>query len=195
MPFERTGEMNVPDLHERAVDEFGGRVQQVEAGRWHDATPNPEWDVWALVTHLVGENRWTPPLFAGSRIEDLGDRFEGDLLGEDPKGAWADSARGAIRAVHEDGAMDRTVHLSFGDVPGKEYALQLFADHLIHAWDLAKAIGADDRLDPELVAACTEWFEDREDDYRAAGAIGSRAEVAPDAGPQAVLLAMFGRKA
>lgn len=187
--------MNVPDLHERAVDAFGSRVRQVKSGMWHDATPNPEWDVRTLVNHLVGENRWTPPLFAGSRIEALGDRFEGDLLGEDPMGAWTDSSTEAIRAVHEDGAMDRTVHLSFGDVPGEEYALQLFADHLIHSWDLARAIGADDRLDPELVAACMEWFEDREDAYRAGGAIGPRAEVAPDAGPQAVLLAMFGRKA
>jgi hypothetical protein len=32
----------------------------------------------------------------------------------------------------------------------------LFADHLIHAWDLARAIGADERLDAGLVASCGE---------------------------------------
>ena len=53
--------------------------------------------------------------------------------------------------------MDRIVHLSFGDFPGREYTLQLFADHLIHAWDLARAIGAEERLDAGLVGACASW--------------------------------------
>ena len=39
----------------------------------------------------------------------------------------------------------RIVHLSFGDFPGGEYTRQLFADHLIHAWELARAIGADEQ--------------------------------------------------
>jgi uncharacterized protein (TIGR03086 family) len=186
--------MNAPDLHQRALDEFGRRVVAIPEGGWRASTPNPEWDVRDLVNHLVNENRWTPPLLAGSSIEEVGDRFEGDLLGDDPTGAWGDSSRQAARAVQEDGAMERTVHLSFGDVPGEEYAMQLFADHLIHAWDLARAIGADEQLDPELVTACSGWFSQREDAYRAAGAVGERPEIAPDAGPQAALLAMFGRK-
>ncbi|MDQ3784660.1 MAG: TIGR03086 family metal-binding protein [Actinomycetota bacterium] len=186
--------MNVPDLHQRALDEFEKRVLEIKEDGWRRPTPNPEWDVRALVSHIVDENRWTPPLLAGSTIEDVGDRFEGDLLGDDPTGAWNDSSRQAVRAVHEDGAMGRTVHLSFGDVPGEEYAMQLFADHLIHAWDLARAIGADEQLDPELVEACSEWFEQREDLYRAAGAVGDRPEIGPNADPQTALLAMFGRK-
>lgn len=186
--------MNVPDMHQRALDEFGKRVLEIKEDGWRKSTPNPEWDVRALVNHIVDENRWTPPLFAGSSIEEVGDRFEGDLLGDDPKAAWADSSRQAARAVQEDGAMGRTVHLSFGDVPGQEYALQLLADHLIHAWDLARAIGADEHLDSQLVAACSEWFAQREEAYRAAGAIGERPQISPDAGPQAALLAMYGRK-
>ena len=69
--------------------------------------------------------------------------------------------------------MDRIVHLSFGDFPGSEYTLQLFADHLIHAWDLARAIGADEHLDDELVASCATWFEAVEEAYRSAGAIAA----------------------
>jgi len=186
--------MNVPDLHQRALDEFGRRVEAIPEGGWSASTPNPEWDVRALVNHIVNENRWTPPLLAGSSIDEVGDRFEGDLLGDNPTDAWEDSSRQAARAVQEDGAMERTVHLSFGDVPGEEYAMQLFADHLIHAWDLVRAIGADEQLDPELVKACSEWFAQREDVYRAAGAIGDRPEVAPDADPQTALLGMYGRR-
>ncbi len=186
--------MNVPDLHRRALDEFARRVAAIPDDGWRVATPNPEWDVRALVNHLVGENRWTPPLLAGSTIDEVGDRFSGDLLGDDPLSIWDDSSKEATRAVHEDGAMARTVHLSFGDVSAEEYVLQLFGDHLVHAWDLARAVGADERLDPELVMVCTKWFAEREDLYRAAGAIGERPDIAPEAGPQTVLLAMFGRK-
>ena len=91
--------------------------------------------------------------------------------------------------------MDRIVRLSFGDVPGREYTLQLFADHLIHAWDLARAIGADERLDAGLVASCAIWFEAVEDAYRSAGTIAARSPVPGDADAQMVLLARFGRYA
>lgn len=91
--------------------------------------------------------------------------------------------------------MRRTVHISAGDVTGEEYAFQLFADHLIHGWDLARAIGAADRLDPELVGAAAAWFASHEEEYRQAGAIGPRPEIPADADEQTVLLAMFGRTA
>ncbi len=117
------------------------------------------------------------------------------MLGADPKAAWTAASAGAVRAVAEQGAMDRIVHLSFGDFPGRDYALQLFADHLIHAWDLARAIGADERLDAGLVASCATWFEAAEDAYRSAGAIAARPPVPGDADAQMVLLARFGRRA
>jgi ketosteroid isomerase-like protein len=85
------------------------------------------------------------------------------------------------------------VHLSFGDTPATEYLDQLFADHLIHAWDVAQAIGADTELDADLVAACAAWFDSAEDAYRGAGAVGPRLYVTAGADPQTVLLARFGR--
>jgi uncharacterized protein (TIGR03086 family) len=97
--------------------------------------------------------------------------------------------------VGADGALERIVDLSSGPTPATEYVSQLFADHLIHAWDLARAIGADERLDPELVDACAGWFASMEDLYRSIGAIGERPEVRPGADPQTTLLAAFGRTA
>jgi uncharacterized protein (TIGR03086 family) len=183
------------ELHRRATDAFGARVHAIREDQWELPTPCSDWNVRQLVNHLVYENRWTPPLFAGRTIAEVGDRFEGDLLGDDPKAAWDGSAKEAVAAVQEQGAMERTVHLSFGDVPGSEYAMQLFADHLIHGWDLARAIGADERLDPELVGACEGWFAAREDAYRDGGSVGPRPQVPSDADPQTRLLAMFGRSA
>ncbi|MGH8972829.1 MAG: TIGR03086 family metal-binding protein [Acidimicrobiia bacterium] len=185
--------MDVPDLHQRASAEFGRRLHMIGEDQWTLPTPCSDWDVKELVRHLVDENLWTPPLVEGSTIAEVGDRFEGDMLGDDPKKAYDAAAGPAIAAVHGDGAMERTVHLSFGDFPGREYTMQLFADHLIHAWDLARAIGADEALDPGLVAACAEWFEPMEAAYRSAGAIGPAVTVPAGADPQTQLLARFGR--
>ena len=52
--------------------------------------------------------------------------------------------------------------------------MQLFADHLVHGWDLAVALGRPAALDPDDAAAALAWFAEREDAYRAAGMIGPR---------------------
>ena len=183
------------ELHRRAVEEFDARVRAVGDDQWELPTPCSDWNVRQLVNHLVYENRWTVPLMGGSTIAEVGDRYEGDLLGDDPAKAWEGSSTEAVAAVGADGALGRTVHLSAGPTPAGEYVSQLFADHLIHAWDLARAVGADERLDPELVDACAAWFASMEDVYRSIGAIGDRPETPPGADAQTVLLAAFGRTA
>jgi uncharacterized protein (TIGR03086 family) len=187
--------MDIPAMFRGAVAEFDARVRQIGEHQWQAATPDEDWNVRDLVNHVAGEDLWAPPLLAGSTIAEVGDRFDGDVLGAEPKAAWTAAAAAAVRAAGEDGAMDRIVHLSFGDFPGREYVLQLFADHLIHTWDLARAIGADERLDAGLVASCASWFDAVEDAYRSAGAIAARPPVPGDAGAQTVLLARFGRRA
>ncbi|MBC6446138.1 TIGR03086 family metal-binding protein [Actinokineospora xionganensis] len=186
--------MNLAELHRRSCERFGEHLRAVRHDQWTAPTPCADWDVRGLVNHVTGEDLWTGPLMAGATIGEVGDRFDGDVLGSDPVAAYTDAAESAVDAVSADGALGRTVHLSFGDVPGEEYAWQLFADHLIHGWDLARAIGADDRLDPDLVAACAQWFAKNEDGYREAGAVGARPEVPADADQQTLLLAGFGRR-
>ena len=183
------------ELHRRAVEEFGIRVGAVGDDQWELPTPCADWNVRELVNHLVYENRWTVPLMEGGTIAEVGDRYEGDLLGDEPKTAWDESSAEAVAAVTAGGALERTVNLSSGPTAAREYVSQLFADHLIHAWDLARAVGADDRLDPELVAACAAWFASMEDTYRAVGAIGERPQVPAGADAQTTLLAAFGRTA
>jgi uncharacterized protein (TIGR03086 family) len=187
--------MDVPAMFRRAVAEFDARVQQIGDQDWQAATPDAEWNVRDLVNHVLGEDLWAPPLLAGSTIAEVGDRFDGDVLGVEPQATWRLGSAAAVKAVEADGAIDRIVHLSFGDFPGREYAMQLCADHLIHAWDLARAIGADERLDSELIAPCATWFDAAEDAYRSAGAIAARPPLPGDADAQTVLLARFGRRA
>jgi uncharacterized protein (TIGR03086 family) len=181
------------DAYRRSLTEFTERVARVAAGQWDDPTPCAEWDVRALVNHVVYEDRWTAPLVRGASLAEVGDRFEGDLLATDPIGAAREAAAEAERAVGEEGALERTVELSFGDTPAREYVYQLFADHLVHAWDLAAATGGDRRLDPAAVEVLATWFTDHEEGYRRDGAIKERVAVGPDADAQDRLIAAFGR--
>ena len=108
-------------------------------------------------------------------IAEVGDRFDGDLLGDDPQAVGHDAATDASAAIDELLAGVDTVHLSYGDEDPAEYVRQLCADHLIHGWDLAAATGQDRTLDPELVDEVATWFADREELYRAAAVVGPRA--------------------
>ena len=184
--------MELADLHRRSVESWRSRLDAVDESQWSLPTPCAEWDVRALVNHVVGEELWTVPLVDGATLEAVGDRFDGDLLGDDPTAAGRAAATEAVAAVDRRLPEGGTVQLSFGVVPIEEYVQQLSADHLVHSWDLAAATHQDLTLDLDLVRDVREWFAEREEMYRDAGAVGP---AAPGAGgdPQAALLAAFGR--
>jgi ketosteroid isomerase-like protein len=71
--------------------------------------------------------------------------------------------------------------------------MQLVADHLVHGWDLAAATDQDRTMDPAVVGAVADWFDEREHQYRDGGAIASRRALTGDA--EHDLLARFGRDA
>ena len=179
-------------MYRRSVEQFGQRVMAISDGDWDRPTPCADWSVRALVHHLVYEELWAPPLFEGRTIAEVGDRFEGEILGGDPQSAWKEAAAAALDGVSPD-VLDRTVHLSFGDVPGREYLGQLTADHVIHAWDLARGIGGDERLDPELVEFVHTLMAPQVEQWRDAGVFGPAVAVPDDADLQTKLLALTGR--
>ena len=93
--------MDIPAMFRRAVAEFDARVRQIGDHQWQAATPDEDWAVRDLVNHLAGEDLWAPLLLAGSTIAEVGDRFEGDVLGAEPKAAWTLASAGAVRAVED----------------------------------------------------------------------------------------------
>jgi uncharacterized protein (TIGR03086 family) len=180
-------------LHAQAMAGFDTVVREVQGGQWQLPTSCSDWDVRALVNHVVAEARWAQPLLAGRTVADVGTALDGDLLAEDPLAAWTAGREAALAAAGAPDVETRIVHLSFADTPALEYLRQLTADYLIHTWDLAVTIGADDRLDPELVASVTAWFPAHAAAYRGAGMIASAVPVAADADAQRRLLGQFGR--
>lgn len=184
---------DIVSMFARAVDGFGRRVHAIRDDQWTAPTPDTEWDVRALANHVLVEGLWAPPLLDGMTIAEVGDRFDGDQLGADPRSAWDRSRAAACAAVGSDGALGRTVHVSSGDISGREYVTQILCDHVVHTWDLARAIGDDERLDPDLAAFALAYFEPQAVDWRAAGAFGPEQSVDAEADVQARLLAITGR--
>ena len=186
---------NIAELHRRALDATRGRVAAIESSQMAWATPNDDWDVRALLNHVISGNLWAAELAAGATIEQVGDRLDGDIIGDDPLSAYDRSAEAAAAAFEAPGALEAPCAVSYGPVPGSVYAEHRFIDVLIHGWDLAKATGQDTRIDPTLTAASLKVLAPQIDVLQASGAFGTPIQVGPDADPQTRLLGLLGRNA
>lgn len=174
--------------------EFDSRLRQVRPGQWDRPTPCAEWSVHDLVNHLVREQLWAPELLAGCTVDQVGDRFDGDQLGDDPLHSWVLAAGAAREAWIAPGALDKPVQLSAGETPAEEYGWQMTTDLAVHAWDLARALGVDERIDPGLAEAVLAYVEPNADEWTASGLFAPPVPVPPDADAQTRLLALLGRE-
>ena len=182
-------------LFQRAADGFGRHVHSVADGQWHDPTPCTDWDVRMLVNHVAVEQLWVPPLVQGSTVADIGSRFDGDQLGDDPVAAWDVAVKASCDAFGASGALEATVSLSAGERATDEYCWEMTTDALIHSWDLARGIGADETLDDELVALVYDKTLPIAEHLQESGLFAPPVPVPDDADLQTKLLALFGRRA
>ena len=118
------------ETYRRSVQWWAQQAAAVADDQWKLPTPCSDWSVRDLVNHVVGEDLWTSPLMRGRTIADVGSRLDGDLLGEDPRGAAASAATEAVGVVDETLPAHGTVQLSYGEESMDEYVRQLVADHV-----------------------------------------------------------------
>ena len=177
------------DLARTAHREFGTRVAAVE--NWSAPTPDSEWDVSDLVRHVVDEQVWIPPLLAGSTVSEAQSQLP--ELGDDLAAEWKRHSATALSAWASVD-LDATVHLSYADVKVEHYLREQVSDVAIHAWDLAKATGADATLPDDLIAAVWEDIEAKQDMLAASGLFGAPIAIASGAPLQDRLLALTGRQ-
>jgi len=185
---EPPAEFDWLDLQRRAHREFGARVAAVTD--WHAPTPDTDWDVTDLVRHVIEEQQWVPHLLAGRSIPQAQlsmEKLRADLVEE-----WSLYSFAATSAWVETPA-DAPVQLSYDTVEARDYLREQVADVTIHAWDLARAVGAEEKLDDELVRAVWTVFEPQKDALEASGLFASPVPVPDDAPLQSRLLAITGR--
>lgn len=185
--------MDLLDAHGRAMRGFDRVVLQVGPQQWQNRTPCTEWDVRDLLNHLVAEQLWVPHLLAGRTLAEVGDRFDDDVLGSDPVGAWSESATAARSAWTSPGARKREVHVTGGVIGAEEYGWQMTLDLAVHGWDLATAIGAPDPIEPDLARRLLDHVTPEIEQWQSAGIFAPPVEVAADAGPSARLVGLLGR--
>jgi uncharacterized protein (TIGR03086 family) len=182
-------------MHGLALDFFSAGVHAVRDDQWDAPTPDTEWSVRDLVNHLVVEQLWVPPLVRDGRtIAQVGDAYDGDQLGDDPVGTWDRVADRTRAAFNEPGALDRTVHLSYADTPGTAYCGQMTTDAAVHGWDLARAVGADERMPDGLASACLREVEPYAAGLHKSGLFAPPVTPPPGADEQTRLLCLMGRR-
>ena len=154
--------MDIVRLHERAMDETASLADSVRPEQMGLPTPCSDWDVRALLTHLVGGNMRWAALANGEPLTRGAARGSGpgaDLLGDDPAAAYRRSAAVLHAAWQDPALLDRSFELPIGVVPGRAAMGVRLVETVAHAWDLAKATGQHPGFDPDIVATATRFAQ------------------------------------
>jgi uncharacterized protein (TIGR03086 family) len=183
------------DLLTRAGEGFVQRLAIVQPDQWTAPTPCTEWDVRALVNHVVGANRRYTLLLHGATAAEVDATRTVDHLSVDPVASFVTTAAELNAAFHEPGALARTAHHPvMGERTGAELLAMRVLDVAVHTWDLARAIGADESLDPDVTAFSLS-LRDTFEAGRESGSFARRPGHTPDhVSAQTRLLHLLGRQ-
>jgi uncharacterized protein (TIGR03086 family) len=179
-----------------AVDGFRQRLDGVVDADWKRPTPCDGWNVADLTKHLVGGGIMSELLLRGaSKDEAVHALFSLDVQGDIVE-AFDDSCRRQAAAFEQPGAADAVCHHPAHDMPGSEFIWRRVRDTLIHTWDLARALGTDEQLEPDLVALTWAQVQPAAPALAGSGMFGSGASgaLADDAPVQDRLLDALGRR-
>jgi uncharacterized protein (TIGR03086 family) len=173
--------------HRRVAGLFTDRVRGTT--EWDAPAPVDGWVARDVVRHLV---EWFPAFLESGAGLTLA---HGPSVDDDPVAAWlvhSDAVQALLDDPETPSRVLRNPHI--GEVQLDE-AVDLFytADVFMHTWDLARATGQDETLDPEKCAVLLAGMEKYEDAMRSSGQYGPRVEVPADADAQTRMLAFIGR--
>jgi uncharacterized protein (TIGR03086 family) len=182
------------ELIDAASAEFERVVRRLPADSWQRQTPS-DLSVRELVEHVVVGNRFTTFLLAGVDRDEARSMVSGDQLGDDPVAAVVESARRQVQAFATT-PPGRPVAGPNGNIPAAAYLRFRLVDLVVHAWDLLRAAGLDETVDPGIVVELLTVVEPHLDDMLAFGAYGAgpSGTLPPDSLPQSRLLDWFGRR-
>ena len=175
--------------YRRIAGSFTEKVKAVPIGAWDNPAPCDGWLTRDVVRHLV---EWLPAFFFGTW--DI-KQSPAPSVDEDPVAAWEAVDR-AVQSALDDPAvahserqtrMGRSTFEETFDMIGTNDVFQ-------HTWDLARAAGLDETLDPDEVHQLLLGMEPYDDVLRQSGHYGPRVAVPDDADEQTRLMAFIGRQ-
>lgn len=135
--------MNAVSDLARVLDEVSNLVDSIEERQWSSPTPCEEWNVRAVVDHLL----------------DVQQRFFANLTGMDARtdSSFRENAAMLESAFKEEGALERIVPDRLGDISGFTLLNILLMELLAHGWDLGQAVNRDLPFDDEVAARAIEF--------------------------------------
>jgi uncharacterized protein (TIGR03086 family) len=167
------------EIWQQAADKFNEVLDQVGDDQWSAQTPCDEWTVRQLVDHVV---YW----------QGMG----GGILGAGTSGDddWKQIEPALGVALRDPANLEGTAE-QFNGMPKHQVAGFVIGDLVIHTWDLARAIGADEHLPQAAVEATLMGLERVPAEMlRSSNMFGPPVDVADDASAQDKLLGFAGRR-
>jgi uncharacterized protein (TIGR03086 family) len=139
----------------RAVDQTAAAIGAIRPDQAELATPCPDWDVRALVRHIVSQD------LRNFMISARGETADWQSSPEDLGADWAGDFReraAALLGIWRAADLNRMVTLSGGrEAPLRTWADQQIAELAMHSWDLVRATDAPVALDPALAEHGLAW--------------------------------------
>jgi uncharacterized protein (TIGR03086 family) len=186
--------IEITERYRRRADVFDSTVAAVGPDDWSRPSPCAEWDARDVVRHVVDMHQVMLRPYGRSAAD-------APTVDDDPLAAFR-AARAEVEAILEDRELaTRTTESPAGTLAGADMVDQVAsADLVIHRWDLARATGQDDAIDPEELERMWPAFQQIPDVMRVPGAFGPGitvfgpvVEVPADAPLQDRALGLVGR--
>jgi len=163
--------------HLAACDGFGRVVSEAaRLERWSAPSPCTDWDARGVLEHVIGFH----DVLLLRPLDAKPQRGKDDI-----EARWTVTRDAIESALSAPGALE--------DMERARLLPILTTDVLVHSWDLARAVGADDRLDPELCQAAWDAVSPNEERIRGSGMFSDAVPVPEDAPVQDRLLGFLGR--
>ena len=181
----------IGDIRE-AIHKTTPIVEGISDSQWSTPTLCSEFDVKALLNHMVGAaTMFRQVIEEGQATGDP----SSDLLGSDPKGAFRTAAAAALASFEKGKVLDRTLNMPFGEIPGTVGAGILGMEMFVHGVDLAVATGQESKIDQDMCGAMKESAKQvGVDNFRVPGVFGPEVQAGAGARPHEHLLAYLGRQ-
>ena len=180
---------DVQDNYRVVSSGFGAAVEAVTPDQWGAQSPCEEWTARDLLAHVVENHRGVIASVRGGEPKPLG-------ADEDPKQAWAEAARGIGEIAADPDAAATEMDGPTGKMPAGQIIGQFVTmDVLVHTWDLARTIGADEQLDQDCVRRAYEALKPMDAMIRQPSVFGPKLEPPAGADLQTEFLCFLGRRA
>lgn len=180
---------DVQDAYRRVSTGFDAAVKAVTPDKWDAPSPCEQWKARDIVAHVVGGHRGVIAGVRGGESKPLG-------ADEDPTQAWEEASRVMGEITGDPEALAKEIDGPTGKMPAEQIIGRFVAmDVLVHTWDLARTVGADEHLDEGSVRSAYETLKPMDGMIRQPGVFGPKLEAPPGADLQTEFLYFLGRRA